>query len=204
MHGRRTGVWIWLLCVFGLVLASPSRAKPVQGDAGTLLAHAESDTEIEVRLRQFEPAPIGVAAERLTPRDLKLLGKLIEAADWLDRVFWEQVSDVGRPWYESLLAEGGQRATRLARLMAIHYGPWDRLRDNQEFIGSRSRPDGAGFYPSDASRRELDAYLSAHPEEIGTLMGPLLRGPSKGGRLRGDPLRGEVPHGAVPGRDCAA
>ncbi len=172
MRGKWTGVGIGLLAVLGVVLASPSLAKPVQGDAGTLLSHAESDAEIEARLKQFAPAPIGVEPGRLTPRDLKLLGKLVEAADWIDRVFWEQVSDVGRHWYDTLLADGSERAKRLARLMAIHYGPWDRLRDYQEFIGNRSRPLGAGFYPSDASRRELDTFLDANPERIGTLMGP--------------------------------
>lgn len=172
MRGTWTGVEVWLVAAIGLVLASPCLAKPTQGDAGTLLSHAESDVEIEARLKQFEPAPIGVPSERLTPRDLKLIGKLVEAADWIDLVFWEQVSDVGRPWYEALLAEGSARALRLAKLMAIHYGPWDRLRDNQEFIGRRSRPLGAGFYPSDASRRELDTYLNAYPEQIGNLMGP--------------------------------
>ncbi len=172
MRGKWIGVGVGLFLVVGLVAVSPSQAKPTQGDAVMLLDHAESDAEIQARLKQFAPAPIGVAPGRLTPRDLKLVGKLVEAADWIDQVFWDQVSDVGRAWYESLLAEGGDRAQRLARLMAIHYGPWDRLRDNQEFIGSRSRPLGAGFYPSDASRRELDTYLNEHPEHIGTLMGP--------------------------------
>ncbi len=172
MRRKRRGVGIGLVAVFGMLLALPCMARPVQGDAETLLAHAEEDAEIKARLEQFEPAPIGVAADRFTPRELKLIGKLVEAADWIDRVFWHQVSEMGWTWHQALLKEGSERATRLARLMAIHYGPWDRLRDNQEFIGNRSRPLGAGFYPSDASRRELDAYFGAHPEQIGTLMGP--------------------------------
>jgi len=172
MRGELKVAVVGLVAALGMFPAAPSTAKPVQGDAGMLLAHAESDAEIEARLEQFAPAPIGIAPGRLTPRDLKLIGKLVEAADWIDRVFWEQVSDVGRTWYETLLAEGSDRAARLASLMAIHYGPWDRLRDGQEFIGGRSRPLGAGFYPSDASRRELDGYLDDHPERIGNLMGP--------------------------------
>ncbi|MFH1531105.1 MAG: hypothetical protein ABIK09_10295 [Pseudomonadota bacterium] len=171
MREKWAGVGMGLVMALW-VAASPSLARPNQGDAATLLNHAESDVKIEERLKQFAPAPIGVEPGRLTPRDLKLIGKLVEAADWIDRVFWDQVSDVGRGWYEVLLEAGGERAQRLARLMEIHYGPWDRLRDNQEFIGTRSRPQGAGFYPSDASRRELDGYLELHPEHIGTLMGP--------------------------------
>ncbi len=173
MRGKWRGAGAWLTVVVGLFLVSPSTAMPAQGDdAGTLLVHAESDAEIEARLKQFAPASIGVEPGHLTPRDLKVIGKLVEAADWIDYVFWHQVSDVGRGWYESLLEDGSERATRLARLMEIHYGPWDRLRDSQDFIGRRSRPLGAGFYPSDASRRELDGYLNLHPEHIGTLMGP--------------------------------
>lgn len=172
MRRNRIGVGIGLVAVFGVLLALPCTARPVQGDAETLLAHAEGDAEIKARLEQFEAAPIGVAADRFTPRDLKLVGKLVEAADWIDRVFWHQVSEMGWTWHQALLKDGSERAMRLARLMAIHYGPWDRLRDNQEFIGNRSRPLGAGFYPSDASRRELDAYFDVHPEQIGTLMGP--------------------------------
>ena len=172
MRGKRTGVVFAVVLCLGSVAVSPCLAEPVQGDAVTLMSHAEGDGEIRARLAQFASAPIGVVPGRLTPRDLKLLGKLVEAADWIDRVYWDQVSEMGRGWYEALRDAGSERATRLAQLMAIHYGPWDRLRDNQEFIGTRGRPLGAGFYPSDASRRELDAYLSAQPEQIGNLMGP--------------------------------
>src|SRR3546814_1324649 len=47
----------------------------------------------------------------------------------------------------------------------LHFGPWDTLAENHPFWGTTEWPEGAGFYPTDLTKAEFDAYLAAHPDQ---------------------------------------
>ncbi len=143
---------------------------PVNPDA--ILASSAQVEEVNRMLARFAVAPVGVKPGRVQPKDLRLVGKLVEAADHIDEIFWYQVSDEAWDIRNVLLEDGRDHAKALSQLMAIHYGPWDRLSDNDPFIGTRAKPDGAGFYPPDLSRRELRLYMDEHPELIGDILAP--------------------------------
>jgi hypothetical protein len=45
-------------------------------------------------------------------------------------------------------------------------GPWDRLDEEHPFIDAAGKkPAGAGFYPSDMTKEEFEAWIAAHPED---------------------------------------
>src|SRR5262245_51099547 len=45
-------------------------------------------------------------------------------------------------------------------------GPWDRTDPQQRpFIGTRTRPPGGGFYPTDLGKAELEGWIASHPED---------------------------------------
>ncbi|MEM8934128.1 MAG: Zn-dependent hydrolase, partial [Acidobacteriota bacterium] len=47
----------------------------------------------------------------------------------------------------------------------INYGPWDRLDDNAPFVeGVGPKPDGANFYPTDATEDEIQEAAKTNPE----------------------------------------
>ena len=160
------------------IAAAPLFLCAVRGDAGppvtakAVLASSQPDAVVAGKLSDFVAAPVGVAPGKISPKVLPLILKLVEAADHLDRVFWFQVSEGGYDIYQSLLAEGSERARGLTDLMAIHYGPWDRLDNNEPFIGTRAKPAGAAYYPADLSRRELQVFMDEHPELMGDILAP--------------------------------
>src|SRR3546814_11796589 len=47
----------------------------------------------------------------------------------------------------------------------LHFGPWDTLAENHPFWGTTEWPEGAGFYPTDLTKAEFDAYLAAPPDQ---------------------------------------
>ncbi len=100
----------------------------------------------------------------LSDNERAMLPLLMEAADEMDAVFWQQA------WgnRDSLLSSIAD--PELRRFAEINYGPWDRLAGNEPFIpGVGPKPPGAAFYPSDLTREEYEAYLSAHPDQAAAL-----------------------------------
>lgn len=82
----------------------------------------------------------------LSDAQMEATTSLIEAAQAMDAVFWEQAYG-NRDSLRQTLADSLQR-----RAVELNYGPWNRLRNNTPFVnGVGPRPPGANFYPSDLS-----------------------------------------------------
>ncbi len=156
-----------------LCLPQTTRADATSsGSLDAILASAVSHDVVVGKLGQFAVAPVGVEPGRIPAKVFPLIRKLVEAADLLDEIFWEQVSQNGYDVYKTLLADQGDRAQGLAKLMAAHHGPWDRLAGNSPLVGIRMKPEGAALYPTDLSHGEFQDYLDAHPESMGDLLSP--------------------------------
>lgn len=104
--------------------------------------------------------PLTADLSRLSDRERAMIPLLIEAAEHMDAVFWQQA------WgdRDALMARIDDPAMR--RYAATNYGPWDRLDGNAPFVdGIGPKPAGARFYPADVTKDELEAHLAAHPED---------------------------------------
>ena len=44
-------------------------------------------------------------------------------------------------------------------------GPFDRLEDNEPFIGKDKKPLGANFYPGDMTKEEFEKWIKANPND---------------------------------------
>jgi len=121
-------------------------------------------------LGRYVPVRLDLDSAHLVPGDRQALGRLVEAATWIDRIYWRQRSEVGGQLKASLM-DGKDATTReLDRLLTLNFGPWDTLNDNEPFWGLSRRPPGGSFYPEDLSREELEGYLRCHPEERASLL----------------------------------
>ncbi len=156
-----------------LLLLCPSPAKATSpGGLDAIVASAIPHDQVQEKLSQFAVAPVGIEPGKIPAKFKPLIKKLVEASDLIDRIFWDQVSPNGYSVYTTLTADQGPRAQDLARLLAVHHGPWDRLANNAPILGHRTKPEGAALYPSDLSHRELHEYMDAHPEAIGDILSP--------------------------------
>lgn len=88
----------------------------------------------------------------LSEKQEQMIPILIEIADIMDGLFWQQAYGDKEELLNSIEDED-------ARAFAeINYGPWDRLNDNAPFIkDSGIKPLGANLYPSDITKSEFDA-----------------------------------------------
>jgi hypothetical protein len=90
----------------------------------------------------------------------------------MDPIFWRQSDHYAVSIRNELQKSNRSVDQSYLRYLNINYGPFDRQMDNEPFIGTRVKPPGAGFYPSDLTREELDAYLDSHPDQRQELLKP--------------------------------
>ncbi|MBF0262051.1 MAG: Zn-dependent hydrolase [Magnetococcales bacterium] len=122
------------------------------------LARADA-SEAEVNLRRYVTVPLSADLSALNEAEKKMLPLLADAARAMDAIFWRQ--SVGDP--EALFAVPWDASMR--ELMAIHYGPWDRMENHRPLIpGIAPKPDGARFYPPNLTREAFEAAAKEQPE----------------------------------------
>jgi hypothetical protein len=115
----------------------------------------DGEPATSARLDKYTTVRLTTDLEQLDERERQLLGLLIDAAESMDSIFWQQA------WgdADSLLASAPDEATR--RFMRINYGPWDRLANNEPVVeGVGPKPAGANFYPADMTREEFEAAVT--------------------------------------------
>ena len=141
--------------VAGIVLG----AMGCRGTAADERAEATS-SPIAPKLAQYTPVRLTADLSGLSDAERRMTPLLIEAAQEMDTIFWQQVYSSR----DSLLRTVGDSATR--RYILLNYGPWDRLDANRPFVpGVGTRPPGAEFYPHDISKEEFERAADASSEK---------------------------------------
>ncbi|HEU4524981.1 MAG TPA: hypothetical protein VFR62_08160, partial [Gemmatimonadales bacterium] len=129
------------------------------GDAEAgAVREADERSDIEQKLAQYTRVRLTADLSGLSERERRMIPLLIEAAQEMDTIFWQQVY----PARDSLLATVRDSATRAYVL--LNYGPWDRLDNNAAFVpGVGARPPGAAFYPADITKEDFEAAARSAP-----------------------------------------
>lgn len=120
--------------------------------------------DIKERVGQFVPTKITYDESILNDEQRQVLDKLIQAAKLIDNIFWKQTSHVGLNWRETLEKMDDPAAKDYLRYLIINFGPFDRLDENNPFIGANPKPPGAGFYPADMTKEYFEGYITGNPD----------------------------------------
>ena len=115
----------------------------------------------------FAPVDIGAGISSLPRSERATLARIIDAARIMDALFLEQVW-AGNP--SLLLKLQGDRNARSRAQLAfflVNKGPWSRVEENRAFIpGVPPKPEGAAYYPPDATREEIAAWIDGLAGEV--------------------------------------
>jgi hypothetical protein len=163
----------------GALAAACSREKTTMTSAspGTPGAGTSSGLtfapDIRERLSKLPRTPIGFDRSLLDAKETQVVQKLIEASRYMNDIFLTQVSESNPDLFVRVSeAGGGDPSARWARaLFDVHKGPWDRLKENEPFIGKDRKPPGAGFYPTDMTKEEFERWVQAHPADKDAFQG---------------------------------
>lgn len=107
---------------------------------------------IRAKAAEYAPFTLTTDLSLLTEKEKQMLPLLFEAASLMDDIFWKQAYGDKQELLE------GVADPDLLKLLKINYGPWERLNNNEPFLGKAAKPDGACFYPADMTREEFEAW----------------------------------------------
>ena len=128
----------------------------------------------------FDPA-------HLTTRERQMVGKLVEACQNLESIYWRQSDPEGLKLYQALAGSRAPKDIALRRFLRINGSRFDLINNNAPFVGTAPWPPGRGLYPSDLTREEFDRYVAAHPGEKAALYDPWTVVRRKGAALEAIP-----------------
>ena len=148
-------------------------------------AMAQPTHNVAQRLARWKRVDMPFASGGLSGREVRMVGKLVEACRLLDQVFWRQSDLAGLALYQNT------RELALKRLLGIMGGRWDLLDDNRPFAGGEAMPPGHELYPRGLTRERVEQYAAGHAGDRAAIYSPYSVVKRQGARLIGVPYHQE-------------
>jgi len=158
-----------LIVLAGAVAACQTSTMTTNNTSAPAAAAASMTVAPDVaqRMAQLPRTVIDYDRSLLDDNERQVVAKLIEASKQIDEIYWRQVSEENPAWREQL----ARKSDPAYDYFIANKGPWDRLKDDEPFVGTMKKPAGAAFYPSDITKEEFERYVAAHPAQKDELEG---------------------------------
>ena len=156
-----------LLFVVFIVPASAQRKRgPMVGTAAKVAepANVKVAPDLGKRLARFRSVEMPMRMD-LTPTERKMVGKLVEACEYLESIYWRQMDPEALALYQSLQESRVPRDIQLRRYLWINASRFDLIDENRPFVGKEAMPPGRGFYPQGLTREQVEKYVAEHPDK---------------------------------------
>ena len=194
------------IAVFLALLPAPALAQshriplpkkfPIGGTAPSG-AHLKLPADLPSRIARWPAVEIPFRSRGLTSRQIKMIGKLVEAARQIDAIYWRQTDPYAVTLAAQLKGSGAARDQQILRYLSINGGQYDLLDGRRSFINGAPSPAGRGFYSEgenpgatlDAARQSIESYVQVHPDSRAELFSPYTLVRPMGADLVGLPYR---------------
>lgn len=108
---------------------------------------------VQERLNDYIKFKLTTDLSVLTEKEKEMIPVLIEIAEIMDDIYWQQAYGNKDEFLNSISNEV------IKDFAKINYGPWDRLNSDASFIPEYGeKPLGANIYPSDITKKEFEAF----------------------------------------------
>ena len=154
------------IALFALLISACQPATPPPMKTGTTTRDLAIAPDVAQRAAQLPRTVVDYDHSLLDDNERQVVAKLIEASKEIDSIFWRQVSE-DNPKLEAKVP----RPSPAYDYFVMNRGPWDRLKNDEPFIGTKAKPPGAAFYPEDLTKEEFEKYVAAHPAKRDELEG---------------------------------
>ena len=158
-------VCLFLLTMMILLACSQTGKEPASEPLTIAGLTLKDPQHLKRQLEKFSPTDISFDRSQLDETQNKVLDKLIEAAGYMDEIFLRQVYEGNVEIRDKLRTSSLPEAEWYLRYFVINFGPFDRLEDDEPFIGKDTKPLGASYYPEDLTKEELEEWIIEHPDD---------------------------------------
>jgi hypothetical protein len=129
--------------------------------AGAQTPSAPGADRLKNMSARFASVDLTADVSKLPANERQALAKLVEAARVMDALFLRQVWAGNETMLLSLLQDTSLLGRERLHSFVLNKGPWSRLDHNEPFIpGAPPKPEEANFYPADATKNEIEEWLS--------------------------------------------
>lgn len=183
--GRRSARGRSLLCLPALLTLLACGGDPPPADP---IPYALPESVLAGRQARYLPVEFRGRADDLPTAERELLRRLVQAGEFLDRAYWDQVAPGAWELRQTLAASAAPRDAAILRLLLLNAGPFDRLLSWEPFVGESLRPPGGGFYPEFVMRDEIERRFDPASGTGGDLFSPTTVVRREGGVLVATPF----------------
>ncbi|MGH7489366.1 MAG: Zn-dependent hydrolase, partial [bacterium] len=124
-----------------------------------LLLLFAAPSSLDVQLAKWKPAKMPLDAAALSSSERQLVDKLVEASQYMERIYWEQADP------EALRLFRTTHDPKLRRALTINGCRFDLIDGNNPFICTQPIAPGRNLYPAGLTRAEIESYVRAHPAQ---------------------------------------
>lgn len=147
--GAWTALWLTMELVFQTAQAAPATAADLQRMAA-----------------RFAPVEVRIDIGSLPENERQVLVRLIKASQIVDALYLRQVSANNQARLLALVNDRTPLGRARLDYFLINRAPWSELDDDAPFLeGIEKKPPQGNFYPADATRAEVETWLSSLPKE---------------------------------------
>lgn len=120
---------------------------------------ANEGGKIKKYLAQYAPYEMSFDASGYNEKDKKILKKLVEAAEYIDTLYWVQTSKYGMRLRDSLAKLNDPVSKDLYTLVVRNGGPFELLNEHEAFMGNQTFYGGGELYPKGMTKEKFDGYI---------------------------------------------
>jgi tetratricopeptide (TPR) repeat protein len=154
-----------LLSVLAIVAQSTSTNAPTSASTEKVAA------DLDARLARFKPIKMPFHDEGLSPKEIQLVHKLVDAANCVEQIYWRQSDPEGLKLYLSLQASTTPEDVKLRHFLKINGSRYDLVDEMKPFVGTDPAPPGRALYPAGLTREDIEKYVQQHPDQKKTVYG---------------------------------
>src|SRR3954451_15456799 len=113
-RGVVLGIFVAVLALFTF---AETKYKPHSNSKESRSAHLQIVPDLKQRLARFHQVQMPFKTAGLSPRDQKMIAKLVDACRDLDAIYWRQADPAGLQLYQSLAGSTDPRDAELRRYL---------------------------------------------------------------------------------------
>jgi hypothetical protein len=147
------------------LLVAPLAAQTASNSQTASITDLKVAPDLDARLARFKPIKMPFHQEGLSPREIQLVHKLVEAANYIEQIYWRQSDPDGLNLYLSLAGSTNPRDVKLRHLLKINGSRYDLVDEMKPFAGTAPAPPGRALYPAGLTRDDIEKYVQQHPEQ---------------------------------------
>jgi len=128
--------------------------------------------DLDRRIAKWQKVRMPFRTKGLTPKQIRMVGKLVDACRALDEIYWRQNDPDGLLIYQSLAGSKNPRDVKVHHFLHINGSRFDLLDSNHPFVGTDPMSPGHGYYPAQLTRPQIEQFLADHPDKKDEIYSP--------------------------------